>query len=482
MIHNIVSGMKKAVLLIALLISIIVVLPSVSGSISLQTEKTPIKHVINIYFENHTFDNFFGTYPRNPSSSDQSLISNMSRPLNLLKNTSLLNALNQVSPGTFNTPNPVEGYTAYHLDWNHGKMNGFVTGSGPYSMTYYTAAQLGPMWDLAEEYSIGDRYFASTLSESAPNTLYYLAGFTPVFNDYGPPPSIPIGETIFGEMNHYNVSWGVYVSGDKKAFDMSSYIQGIGSYSSDISSWDSFVSQLRNGTLPAVSYVFSQGGNGYDTGAPASLLKGELWLLSLINSIETSPIWGSTVVYITWDDQGGYYDQVSPPVVGGEQLGMRLPLIVVSPYAKEDYVSNTVLTHSSILAFIDYNWNMPALNRFVSEVNIPLDFFDFNSSRAPMTFNFGSYISIPTNMNFNLTQSQSSSNLSGTFPLAPQETFNSLKYARHGEINYTLSDAGSGIFVKNDIVLSPFYASPSLLFVLIVVCVAVVVFVPTRRR
>ncbi len=481
-VHHIVHRMKKAVLLIALLISVIVILPSVSGSISSQGERTPIKHVINIYFENHTFDNFFGTYPRSPSSSDQSLIANISKPLNLLNNTTLLNSLNQVSPGTFNTPNPVEGYTAYHLDWNHGKMNGFAAGSGPYSMTYYTSAQLGPMWDLAEEYGIGDHYFASTISESAPNTLYYLAGFTPVINDYGPPPSIPIGETIFGEMNHYNVSWGVYVSGNQKAFDMSSMIQGIDSYSGNINGWDSFISQLGNGTLPAVSYVFSQGGNGYDTGAPGSLLKGELWLLSLINSIETSPIWSSTVVYITWDDPGGYYDQVSPPVVGGEQLGMRLPLIVVSPYAKENYVSNTVLTHSSILAFIDYNWNMPALNRFVSDVNIPLDFFDFNSSRAPMTFYFGNYISIPTSPDFNLTQSQSSSNLSGTFPLAPQEPFNSLKYAGHGEINYTLSDVGPGVFVKNDAVLLPFYASPSLLFVLIVACVAVVLFVPNRRH
>ena len=473
--------MKNTVVFIALLISIVILLPAVSGSISQPGERTPIKHVINIYFENHTFDNFFGTYPRNPSSSGQSIIANISKPLNLLNNSSLLNSLTPVSAGTFSTPNPVEGYTAYHLDWNHGAMNGFTTGSGPYSMTYYTSAQLGPIWDLTEEYGMGDRYFASTISESAPNTLYYLAGFSPLINDYGPPPSIPINETIFGELNQYNIPWGVYVSGNYKSFDMSSMIQGIGSYSSDINSWSTFLQQLGNGTLPSVSYVFSQGGNGYDTGAPGSLLKGELWLIALINAIEASPIWDNTVVFITWDDPGGYYDQLSPPVVARQQLGMRLPFIVVSPFAKENYISNTVLTHSSILAFIDYNWGIPALNGFVSSVNIPLDFFDFNVSRPAMTFNFGNTISVPTNLDFNLTSSDSSSNLSAAFPLSPQMPFSSLHYAEHGEINYTLSSIGAGILVKNDVTVSPFYASPYLLLILILACVAVVEYLPRRK-
>ncbi len=473
--------MKGTSVAVVLLVATVLILPVVSGAISNSGEKTPIKHVINIYFENHTFDNFFGTYPENPSSSDQSLIANISEPQNLLQNTSLSSSLTPVPAGTFSTPNPVEGFTAYHLDWNHGKMNGFQTGSGPNSMTYYTSAQLGPIWDLAEEYGMSDEYFASTISESAPNTLYYLAGFTPVFNDYGPPPSIPIGETIFGELSQYNISWGVYVSGNQKSFDMSGMIQGVDSYSANINSWSKFSQQLSNGTLPAVSYVFSQGGNGYDTGAPGSILKGELWLMSLINSIETSPIWNSTAVFITWDDPGGYYDQVSPPIVDGHQLGMRLPLIVVSPYAKENYISNTVLTHSSILAFIDYNWNIPALNSFVSKVNVPLDFFDFSTARSPMTFDFGNTISVPTVLNFNLNASQNSSNLSSTFPLNPQEPFASLHYANQGAINYTLSGNGVGTFVKVDLTVSPFYSSPYLLLVLIIAFVAVAILLPRRR-
>lgn len=474
--------MNKLAMLIVFIIALIIILPAVSGSVSQPTERTPIKHIINIFFENHTFDNFFGIYPENPSSTQQSVINNISKPLNLLNNTSLMSNLKAIPTGTFSTPDPIEGYTAYHIDWNHGGMNGWLQGSGANALTYYTSAQLGPLWDLAEEYGIADNYFAPRISESAPNTLYYLAGFSPVFNDYGPPPSIPINETIFGEMSKYGISWGVYVSGNSKSFDMSNYIQGIGSYSSDINSWNTFIKQLNNGSLPSVSYVFSQGGNGYDMGAPSSILKGELWLISLINHIEESPIWSSTAIFITWDDPGGYYDQVSPPILDGNQLGLRLPLIVISPFSKENYVSNTLLTHSSILAFIDYNWGIPALNSFVSNVNVPLDFFDFNTARAPMSFNFGSAVTVPTEPNFNLTVNESALNLSSTFPLTPQEPFDALHYARQGSTNFTLSSIDAGIFVNNDITLSPFYASPYFLLILIIAAAVLAAFVPGRKN
>jgi hypothetical protein len=104
-----------------------------------------------------------------------------------------------------------------------------------------------------------------------------------------------------------------------------------------------------------------------------------------------SPVWNSTAIFITYDEGGGYYDQVPPPIVDGNQLGFRVPLIVISPYAKENYVSSTVLNHASLLAFIEYNWKLSVLNSFVGSSNIPLDFFNFNSTylggqilRAPM--------------------------------------------------------------------------------------------------
>ncbi|MCL5671864.1 MAG: alkaline phosphatase family protein [Nitrososphaerota archaeon] len=454
--------------------------------------RTPIKHLINIYLENHTFDNFFGVYPIDPSSPNQSLVASLSAPTNILDANSTANMPSPIPPGTFSTPDPVEGNTAYHIDWNGGKMNGFVDGSGPSSMTYYTASQLGPLWDLAEEYSLANMYFAPLLSESAPNTMYYLAGYSPVMNDYGPPPSIPFSQTIMGELQSYGVSWGFFIPYQSQGATYSewSHVSGMNDRLGNVFSWRTFVSDLNSGDVPSVSWVFSQGANGTDQGAPSNVLKGEMWIIYLINEIERSPIWNSTAITITWDDPGGYYDQVPPPVIDGVQSGFRLPMILVSPFAKEDYVSNTVLTHSSILALIDYNWEVPALNQYVSSANVPLDFFDFSAPyggggvpRAPMTFDFGSNFPLPQSPYFDLPGNLQSQQISSTFPMQPQYSLSSLPYPRHGSTNTTLSSLGSGVFVQADSAVVPFYASVYFLTLLVAANVVLLAWgVRVRRR
>jgi phosphoesterase family protein len=155
---------------------------------------------------------------------------------------------------------------------------------------------------------------------------------------------------------------------------------------------------------------------------------GEQWLANVVNSVMQSPYWNSSAIFITYDEGGGYYDQVPPPTVDGTQLGFRIPFLVISPYARENYVSSTVLNHASILSFIEYNWGLPALNSFVGSSNVPLDFFDFNQSysgtgivRAPVV--------IPSN---------------ASFPLPLQIPLSSLPYARSGSSSILLSSAGTG--------------------------------------
>jgi phospholipase C len=485
--------MKRTKLVGVLSIIFILVLSAGTPRVYASTDntKTPIKHLINIFLENHTFDNYFGIYPSDPSSPDQGVIASLSTPTNLMQNSSLRTELTPVAPGTFSTPDPIEGNTAYHIEWNHGHLNGFEEGSGPYSMTYYTAAQLGPIWDLAEEYSLADMYFSPVLSESDPNTMYYLAGFAPVINDYGPPPSIPFSQSIFGELESYGVSWGLFIpyQNESATYTEWSLISGVDNYPGSILPWSSFVSDLSSGNLPAVTWLFSQDDNGTDQGPPSNILMGEMWLMYMINQIEESPIWNSTAVTITWDDPGGYYDQVEPPIIDGVQSGFRLPLIVVSPFAKEDYVSDTVMTHSSILAFIDYNWELPALNQYVSSVNIPLDLFDFSTpysanvtSRASLVFSFGENFPLPSQPYFNLPNSQQQLNISATFPMSPQYDLSTLPYARHGAINLTLSSESSEIYVTANTVIVPFYASTYFLAILAVASVAILVWGAQIRR
>jgi phospholipase C len=376
--------------------------------------RTPISHVIIVMMENHSFDNFFGTYPETANGSNNL---GLEVPTNLL---GLKNApsLTQLLAGNFSTEDPNEGYTTYHKDWDNGSMDGFAQYSGAQSMTYFTSSQIAIEWDWAEEYSVGDMYFSSVLTDTDPNRLMSLAGVTPIDGDYGPPPYVSLNESIMYQLSNAGISWGYYISNPSKDIFPLNYFTGINQSSQNIQSWSSFFSSLQNGTLPSVSWVMPVGGGEtYVSQHPSeNITEGELWLSSIVNSVMQSSYWNSSAIFIMYDEGGGYYDQVPPPVVDGTQLGFRVPFIVISPYAKENYVSSTVLNHASTLSFIEYNWGLPALNDFVGASNVPLDIFDFNQVRSPVI--------VPAN---------------ATFPIPLQIPLNNLPYARSGSSSTLLS-------------------------------------------
>ncbi len=451
--------------------------------------RTPVKHVIIITMENHSFDNIFGNYPLGGTSPFSNLTSQLSVPVNLI-GSNLSGSLTPVPPGTYSTANPIEGYSAYHLDWNHGRMNGFAANSGKQSMTYFTASQMAIEWVLAEEYAIGDMYFASALTATMPNRVFGIAGYSPVLNDYGPPPYIPFSQSIFSELNSYGVSWSYYVANPSLGTIILDYFYGVHSYASDIRSWSSFFSELQSGTLPAVSYFMpiGLGVSGYSQHPSDSMLAGELWLLYTVGKIMHSPEWNSTAIFINYDEGGGYYDNVPPPSVGGQQLGFRVPLILISPYAKENYISSTPMNHASLLAFIDYNWGMPALNAFVSQSDLPVDMFTFGipgaRARPPFNLNF-SGIAMPSSISFPLS-SVGASPISDIFPAPPQIPLGNLNYSRTGSSAVNLAQMHAGLYVSANYPYTPYYESIEFIgaFMIVLSALAVVVLyrIPGRRH
>ena len=387
--------------------------------------RTPISHAVFVMMENHSFDNIFGVYPA-VTATTGSILTQIQRPTNLLVGASNLPSLSPVPNGSFFTANPREGYSTYHSDWDNGLMDGFAQHSGSQSMTYFTSAQFALEWDWAQEYGLGDMYFASALTVTDPNRLFALAGQSSVTDDSGPPPYLSVNDSIFSQLSSSGVSWGYYV--DNPAHDIFplNYFSGINQYSQNIQSWDGFFSSLSAGSLPAVSWIMPVGGDapGVSQHPTQNVTTGELWLANIVNSVMQSPLWNSTAIFITYDEGGGYYDQVPPPVVDGNQLGFRVPLIVISPYAKENYVSSTVLNHASLLAFVEYNWNLPALNAFVASSNVPLDFFTFNTSN-----------SVPT--------APLVLALSATFPQPFQIPLDQLPYAHSGSSSILLGASGT---------------------------------------
>lgn len=472
--HTLLPAILTGLVIILILASPIA---QVNGDLGLST-RTPIKHVVFIMMENHSFDNLFGVYPTNNVTSPTGLAAQLTKPVNLL-GIHAPTELKEVPSGVYYTPDPVEGYIAYHRDWAGGTMSGFYSNSGPQSMTYYTSAQMGVEWDLAEQYALADMYFASQLSETAPNRLYSLAGFSPVVNDYGPPPYIPFSESIFAELNTYGVSWAYYVDHPSDGVSTLNYFQGIAKYSSHIQSWNQFLGELENNTLPAVSWLMpiDGGAEGYSQGPPSSVLQGELWLLYIVNAVEHSPEWNTTAIFVTYDEGGGYYDQVPPPTLYGTQLGQRVPMLLISPYAKEDYVSNTLLTHTSLLAFVDYNWRLPALNPLVLHSNIPIDMFNFNASypqgytaRPPIPFQ---ELGFPVPPIIYASSYPQPSSLSQLFPMTPQIPLDSLPYPRTGSSHLTLANISSQVYVENDQGYTPAYANPVTIALLYIIMLGI---------
>ena len=243
------------------------------------------------------------------------------------------------------------------------------------SFTLIDRATPSPWRKLARRGVVFDRYFSSYLAGSLPNTLSLVAGdaygrdqgssadFTGLWHS-----DIP---TVFDEATAAGVSWKYYVGGLEQ-IDESKVADGSYAGSADATPsalyWAPILSMERfwtdpalsqnvrsqadlfadaaSGSLPAITYVLPQ-----PTTHEPLVLGPDLRLLSIVNALETSPTWESTAVVVVWDDWGGYYDHVAPPVTAdGHQLGMRVPMLLLSPWAQGGTVSHQTLDHSSIPA------------------------------------------------------------------------------------------------------------------------------------
>jgi len=139
---------------------------------------------------------------------------------------------------------------------------------------------------------------------------------------------------------------------------------------------------IAAGQLPQVSWVIPTGqASDHPNGNEGS---GPSWVASIVNAIGRSPYWSKTAIFITWDDWGGWYDHVAPSIYNSYEYGFRVPLIVVSPYAKQGYVSHVTHDFGSILKFIEEDFDLPSLGYADARADDLSDCFDF--SQTPLSF------------------------------------------------------------------------------------------------
>jgi phospholipase C len=332
--------------------------------------RSPIKHIIVLMLQNRSFDNLFGTFPGAngiaPGVSGYSQVDGNGQTITPTLLTDLTTAdVNHTR-------------TTYVAAWDNGKMDKYAATNGDLSMGHYDGSTPGVslLWNWARQYSLADNYFASVMGSAPANELYMVAAAdngTPaiLLPAYGPcngtthlapPYTFP---NVGDQLSNKKFTWKWF---HEHYGDCPNYVPQenpfqffTSTHDTGIADLGGFFQHLNDGTLPEVSFICPAPWHTLHPGS-GSVQTASEWVDYLLNQIKNSSSWPSTAVIVTFDESGGWWDHVPPPQVDGQGLGARVPLLVISPFAKTGYISHTQLDHVSILRFIQWNWGLQPLN------------------------------------------------------------------------------------------------------------------------
>lgn len=400
---------------------------------------SPIQHVVVMVQENRTFNDFFATFPGADGTTTGYALTNTycsppiyAGPIALSKEPLLVSHDMNHS-----------FHTGYSVAKDRGKWDAFDNikfngGAGapecnaPYQ--YTDPAQIQAYWQLAEQYTLAEHMFTTQGSDSFTAHQDLIAGDTIVqpkkamvdlpgcsgtkcywgcdappktrtrlvtntnkwVTKLGPFPcsnkfqvSYPTLRDLL-DAKSPPVSWKYYVPPKStnfgklmNAFDLIYPVRYGSEWGTNVT-WPetNIFNDISGGTLPAVSWVVPIENNSDHPGTSQD--NGPAWVASVVNAIGESGYWNSTAIVIVWDDWGGFYDNAAPPIMNYGGLGLRVPAIVVSPYAKPGYISTTQYEFGSILKYIENNFNLGSLGSTDQRANSIIDCFDYN--QTPIQF------------------------------------------------------------------------------------------------
>jgi phospholipase C len=192
--------------------------------------------------------------------------------------------------------------------------------------------------------------------------------------------------TLTDRLDQAGMSWKYYAPGKGQpgyiwsALDAVRHIRLTPLWTDHVVPDTQFVLDAASGNLPAVSWLVTGAASEHP---PDSSCLGENWTVEQLSAVMRSPDWNTTAIFITWDDFGGFYDHVPPPAVDRFGFGPRVPLLIVSPYARPGYVSHTQYEFSSLLRFAEERFNLAPLTDRDRLANDLLDSFDFQQHPLP---------------------------------------------------------------------------------------------------
>ncbi len=375
-----------------------------SSTADLATAQTKIKHIVIIMQENRSFDTYFGTYPGADGIPMQNGV-----PTVCVPDPHTQQCVKPYhDPGDINAGGP-HAEAAAKADIDNGKMDGFISafrngqkacispdvpgcsqGETPDVMGWHDAREIPNYWAYAQSFVLQDRMFEPNASWSLPAHLFMVSAWSAKCTKPNDPASCvnalngPSGLVTLGNdyawtdltylLHKDNISWAYYLSNGSEpdceddamlcqprllarnvpgiwnplpAFDTVKQDGQLG----NIQTVDHFLTAARNGTLPNVVWIVPE--QKVSEHPPASVKTGQAYVTSLINAVMQGPDWDSTVIFLAWDDWGGFYDHVVPPYVDENGYGLRVPGLVISAYARKGFIDHQTLSFDAYLKFIE---------------------------------------------------------------------------------------------------------------------------------
>jgi phospholipase C len=339
-----------------------------------------LEHVIIVTMENRSFDHLLGWLPT--ADGKQAGLSYVDRA-SVSRQTHHLTDFQGCG-----FADPSHSFAGGRTEYNNGACDGWLRAENndEYAIGYYQAADLAFLGQAAPQWTVLDRYFAPFLGPTYPNRLIMQAGQTDRIENTLVASTLT---TIWDRLATAGLTGRNYGSSL-----VSASLFGI-SYTSLIRPIASFFSDAAAGTLPTVAFVDPDLSSDFTDSyhAPGDIRNAEALLESIYRAVTTSPAWSSTLLIITFDEWGGFFDHVPPPpapIPPGERdvgnldglRGFRVPTLLISPFARRRQTSSAVYDHASILRLIQWRWGLQPLTVRDATANNLADELDF---KAPQT-------------------------------------------------------------------------------------------------
>ncbi|HET6275032.1 MAG TPA: alkaline phosphatase family protein [Candidatus Cybelea sp.] len=374
------------------------------------TSGSPIKHVVFIVQENRSFNNLFMGFPGATTANFG--FDNKGNKIKLLPND--LSTKWDVGHGSAaffaacDGTGSVPGTDCKMDGWNQEGTLPSAPANAAYS--YVPKSETAPYWTMAKQYVLADNTFASNLDGSFVAHQYIVAAYAKSTVDF------PVGQvwgcaggktdtvgtitkkrtygksiqacfnipTIAAEADAAKLSWRFYtgeIEGDGglwSSYQADRPIFNSKDWSTDVINPPSqFLTDVGKGNLAAITWITPLDESSDHPGFNAS--KGPAWIASVVDAIGTSSFWDSTAIFIFWDDWGGMFDPVKPPYEDYDGLGLRVPLIAISPYARQGYVTHVQYETASVLRYMEDNFGLAPLAAADTRAADPAsDVFDYN--------------------------------------------------------------------------------------------------------